>query len=80
MDTKKLDEKIEKQVTKLIKDTNNVKNPNTINTVISKCIYDEICSKHKLCGDCATDEFQREQYEEDYANFILDMKMELYEY
>ena len=36
---------------------------------ITKCIYDEICSKTKLCGDCAMDQYEREQYEEAWENY-----------
>jgi len=62
----KLDEKIEKKEQKPIKETNNN---------ISRCIYGEICSKNKLCGDCSTDEYEREQCEEAYENFKLDTQM-----
>ena len=36
---------------------------------ITRCIYDEICSEKKLCGDCAADQYDREQYEEAWENF-----------
>jgi hypothetical protein len=40
-----------------------------IDKAITRCIYHEICSKKKMCGDCAADEYDREQYEEALANF-----------
>jgi hypothetical protein len=44
---------------------------------VSRCIYDEVCSKEKLCGDCAADEFESQQNEETWENFRLDRKIEL---
>ena len=41
------------------------------------CIYNEICSKNKLCGDCGMDQYDREHYEEAVENFNLDRKMSL---
>ena len=75
MDQKKIkvDKKIVEQENK--PDENK---PNLINETkndINRCIYDEICSKDKLCGDCSTDEYEREKYEEDYENFKLDTKI-----
>jgi hypothetical protein len=40
-----------------------------VDKAITRCIYDEICSKKKMCGDCAADEYDREQYEEAWENF-----------
>jgi len=45
--------------------------------VITRCKYDEICSKYKLCGDCSADLYESEQYEEELENFNLDRKMAL---
>jgi hypothetical protein len=36
------------------------------------CHYDEICSRQKLCGDCAADEYEQDQYEEDWENYKID--------
>ena len=36
------------------------------------CHYDEICSRQKLCGDCAADEYEQNQYEEDWENYKID--------
>lgn len=36
---------------------------------VTRCIYDEICSEKKLCGDCGMDQYEREQYEEARENF-----------
>lgn len=46
---------------------------------ITTCIYNEICSKKKPCGDCAADQYDREQYEELCEQYKLDQKMELQE-
>jgi len=48
-------------------------------TQIIKCIYDEICSEDKMCGDCSMDMYERDKYEEDYENYKLDCKMDLYD-
>jgi len=79
MDSKKikLDEKIEKQENK--PQENKSKPISETKNVINRCIYDEICSKNKLCGDCAADEYDREQYEEAYENFKLDQKLDRYQ-
>ena len=54
----------------------NTKDTNTMDTKdTNTCIYDEICSKDKPCGDCAADLFDREQYEEAVEHFNLDRKM-----
>ena len=47
------------------------------NESISRCIYDEVCSKEKICGDCAADEFESQRNEEAWENFKLDRKIEL---
>ena len=44
---------------------------------VSRCIYDEICSRTKMCGDCAADEFESQRNEEAWENFKIDRKMEL---
>lgn len=44
---------------------------------ITRCIYNEICSKDKLCGDCGMDLYESEQYEEAVEKFNLDRKMAL---
>jgi hypothetical protein len=55
---------------------NDTKVNNTkVNGIIRRCIYDEICSKNKMCGDCCMDKYERERYEEDYENYKLDLKM-----
>jgi hypothetical protein len=36
------------------------------------CHYDEVCSRQKLCGDCAADEYEQDQYEEDWENYKID--------
>jgi len=41
------------------------------------CIYDEICSRAKMCGDCAADEFESERNEEVWKNFKIDRKIAL---
>jgi len=58
-------------------DTNKPNEGNLTTKVITRCIYDEICSKNKLCGDCAADLYESEQYEEAVENFKLDRKMAL---
>jgi hypothetical protein len=45
--------------------------------VIPRCIYNEICSKDKLCGDCGIDLYESDQYEAAVENFNLDRKMKL---
>jgi hypothetical protein len=40
------------------------------------CIYDEICSKEKMCGDCAMDLYEQEKHEEWVENSKLDRKMD----
>lgn len=40
------------------------------------CIYDEVCSDKKMCGDCAAYEYERIQYEEAWENFKMDNRME----
>ena len=52
---------------------------NSQSSQITKCIYDEICSKDKMCGDCSTDMYERDKYEEDYENYKLDCEMALYD-
>ena len=42
---------------------------------IQKCPYNEVCSKEKICGDCAMDVYEREQYEKACENFKLDRKI-----
>ena len=39
---------------------------------ITYCIYDEPCSKKKMCGDCAADQFESERSEEAWENFRMD--------
>ncbi len=52
------------------KETAEVPKPKEIaDKPITKCIYDEICSEKKLCGDCGMDQYDREQYEEGWENF-----------
>jgi hypothetical protein len=41
------------------------------------CIYDEICNRAKMCGDCAADEFESERNEEVWKNFKIDRKIAL---
>ena len=45
--------------------------------VITRCIYDEICSKEKMCGDCAMDKYEEERQEEAVEKFNIDRKMGL---
>jgi hypothetical protein len=54
-------------------------NENNLSTdkAIPRCIYNEICSKDKRCGDCVADLYERAQYEEAVENFKLDRKMAL---
>ena len=54
-------------------------NKPTQEEAITTCIYNEICSKKKLCGDCAADQYDREQYEELCEQYKLDQQMELQE-
>lgn len=42
---------------------------------IQKCPYNEVCSEEKICGDCAMDAYEREQYEKACENFKLDRKI-----
>ena len=57
----------------------NETNANQIKTnqTLSRCIYDEVCSREKMCGDCAADEFESQRNEEAWENFRLDRKIEL---
>jgi hypothetical protein len=66
MESTKLNDKIETPDPVQDKDTSKI---------ITRCIYDEICSKNKLCGDCSADEYERDKYEEDYENFKLDTQI-----
>ena len=66
MESKKLNDKIEIPDPTQHKDTSKI---------ITRCIYGEICSKNKLCGDCSADEYERDKYEEDYENFKLDTQI-----
>lgn len=43
--------------------------PKSEKVAITICIYDEICSKKKLCGDCAADQYDMEKYEEGMENY-----------
>jgi len=47
------------------------------NETVTRCIYDEVCSREKMCGDCAADEFESQRNEEAWENFRLDRKIEL---
>ena len=59
-------------------DTNKPNEGNLSTTkVITRCVYNEICSKDKLCGDCGMDLYESEQYEEAVENFNIDRKMAL---
>ena len=49
-------------------------------TKVSMCKYDEVCSREKMCGDCAADEFESERNEEAWKNFKIDRKIALSEY
>jgi hypothetical protein len=61
-------------------DTNKTdENKKDANSQITKCIYDEICSEDKMCGDCSTDMYERDKYEEDYENYKIDCEMALYD-
>ena len=40
------------------------------------CIYEEVCSDKKMCGDCAAYEYERIQYEAAWENFKMDRKMD----
>jgi hypothetical protein len=65
----------------IVKKKNNIadndnKNVQT-NQTISRCVYDEVCSREKMCGDCAADEFESQRNEEAWENFRLDRKIEL---
>ena len=81
MDPKKtkLDDKIEKHENKPQENKPKPKPISETKNDINRCIYDEICSKNKMCGDCAADEYDREQYEEAYENFKLDQKLDRYQ-
>ena len=73
MNSKKMDSK------KIIKNKIQSVNKDITNKaiVISRCIYGEICSEKKLCGDCARDEYERDQYDEEYKNFKIDCLIEM---
>jgi hypothetical protein len=40
------------------------------------CIYDEVCSEKKMCGDCALDYYERTHYEEEWENFKMDRRID----
>lgn len=40
----------------------------------SICIYDVPCSDKKMCGDCCIDNFEREQNEEAWEKFKIEVK------
>jgi hypothetical protein len=42
-----------------------------------KCLYDEICYKGKLCGDCAANEYQMNMYYTYCENFKFDRQMNI---
>ena len=42
-----------------------------------KCLYDEICYKGKLCGDCAANEYQMNMYYTYCENFNIDRQINL---
>jgi hypothetical protein len=55
-------------------------NKNNTKVKVSMCKYDEVCSREKMCGDCAADEFESERNEEAWKNFKIDRKIALSEY
>lgn len=40
----------------------------------SICMYDVPCSEKKMCGDCCIDNFEREQNEEAWEKFKIEVK------
>jgi len=50
---------------------NNINNNMNINT----CVYGEICSKTKMCGDCCADNYDREMSDNSLENFNIDRQM-----
>lgn len=59
--------------------TNEIKTNDT-KAKVSMCKYDEVCSREKMCGDCAADKFESERNEEAWKNFKIDRKIVLSEY
>ena len=45
--------------------------------VAVKCLYNEICYKGKLCGNCLANEYQMDMYYTYCDNFKLDRQMDL---
>ena len=58
---------------------NNINNMNinnmNININMNTCMYSEICSKNKMCGDCCADDYDREMSEKFWEKFNIDRKM-----
>ncbi len=59
--------------------TNEIKTNDT-KVNVSMCKYYEVCSREKMCGDCAADKFESERNEEAWRNFKIDRKISLSEY
>jgi len=65
------------------KNNENIKIPKQTEKInYNTCVYGEICSKEKMCGDCCADSYDRDQYQkkkEDmyrfWENFNIDRKM-----
>ena len=50
---------------------------NQTKNVAVKCLYNEICYKGKLCGNCLANEYQMDMYYTYCDNFKLDRQMDL---
>lgn len=66
MDYKTIDNKNNKN----IKITKQKKNIN-----YGTCIYNEICSEGKMCGDCCADSYDRELSDKFLVEFKIDRQM-----
>jgi len=50
---------------------------NQTKNVAIKCLYNEICYKGKLCGNCLANEYQMDMYYTYCDNFKIDRQMDL---
>lgn len=54
---------------------NNMNNNITNNMNTNTCVYGEICTKTKMCGDCCADNYDREMSDNILENFNIDRQM-----